>query len=183
MVPHVSERTLILISSQLPVGCTARLESTFPDRRFAYSPENIRVATAVADFQKQARVVVGVRASSYNELLSELFAPFTTNLIFMSVESAECAKHFLNSFLGLQIAFANEMARFCKAVSADPMLVYAALITDQRVSPKAPLRPGAPFSGGHLARDIFVLNELAEEYGLKLPLISRIMESNGTPQT
>lgn len=177
-LPSLSPKTLILVSSQLPVGSISRLESAASAFRFAYSPENIRVATAVADFENQARVVVGVRSDKDNALLSELFAPFTQQVIFMSVESAECTKHFLNTFLGLQIAFANEASRFCKAVGADPMDIYRALITDQRVSPKAPLKPGAPFGGGHLARDIFVVNERAQQEGLKLPLISHIMESN-----
>jgi UDP-glucose 6-dehydrogenase len=82
-------------------------------------------------------------------------------------------KHALNTFLGLQIAFINEVAHICAAVGADPATVSLALRTDHRVSLKAPLRPGAPFSGGHLARDI---NTLATFH---TPLISHILESNG----
>lgn len=172
-------KPLILISSQLPVGTTAKLEQEFPEYHFAHSPENIRVASGVADFENQARVVVGMRTSNHHAIVEELFAPFTKNLIFTDPETAECVKHFLNCLLGMTIAYANEMSRVCKAVGADPDKVSLALRTDQRFSLKTPLRPGAPFGGGHLARDIFTVNEIADRHGIAIPLIAHIGESNG----
>lgn len=171
-------RPLILISSQLPVGTTARLEKEFPDKTFAHSPENIRVATAVADFKKQARIVVGRRDDSRDYVIKKLLSPFTDNIILTDTETAEMVKHALNCYLGMSIAFANEIARICKSVGADANAVSVGLKTDQRVSPKAPLRPGAPFGGGHLARDIFTMAKLCKDRGISAPIISSITESN-----
>lgn len=170
---------LILISSQLPVGTTARLEGEYPQHTFAHSPENIRVASGVADFENQARIVVGIRCSTWNNTLAELFSPFTKNIIFTDPESAEMVKHAINCYLGMSIAFANEVARICSVVGADIAKVSEGLRTDARVSPRAPLRPGAPFGGGHLARDIFTMTRIAREKRISLPIIEHIAESNG----
>jgi UDPglucose 6-dehydrogenase len=177
-LPPLGSDTLVLVSSQMPVGTTAQLEHEFPSYVFAYSPENIRVASAVADFENQARIVVGRRTERHDFILSQLFAPFTKNLIFTDPETAECCKHFLNTFLALQIAFINEAARVCGKVGADVNVVSLALLTERRVSPKAPLRPGAPYGGGHLARDIYVLGEVAALAKVEVPIIAHIKESN-----
>ncbi len=171
---------LILLSSQMPVGTTADLEAQWPGLDFAYSPENIRVATAVADFSNQARIVVGTRRPERRGLLEELFAPFTKLVIFTDPETAEMVKHALNCFLGLQIAFINEIARVCADVKADANVVSEALLSERRISPNAPLKPGKPFGGGHLMRDIMALEERARGRGLKLPIITHIRESNET---
>lgn len=169
---------LVLISSQMPVGTVARFEKGFPGWAFAYSPENIRVKTAVVDFSQQARVIVGRRDSEHDQLLADLFAPFTQRLIFTDPETAEMSKHVLNTYLGMNIAFANEMAKLCKVLGADDKVVTEALRSDARVSPKAPLLAGGPFATGHLERDIHLLSELAKLFSIDVPLISHIMQSN-----
>lgn len=171
---------LILVSSQMPVGTTKALEARWPGLDFAYSPENLRVATAVSDFSNQARVVVGMRNPLRRPLLEALFAPFTKLILFTDPETAEMVKHALNAFLGLQIAYANEIAKIAKAVGADMDTITKALRTEARISPNAPLRAGAPFGGGHLTRDIFTLNRIAEEARIMVPLISHIMDSNAS---
>lgn len=169
---------LVLISSQMPVGTIAKFETGFPGWSFACSPENIRVKTAVADFENQARVIIGRRDQRHDQLLADLFAPFTKRPIFTDPETAEMAKHVLNTYLGMSIAFANEMARLCKAAGADDKVVTEALRSDRRISPNAPLLAGGPFATGHLERDIYVLNELAKQHGISVPIIEHILESN-----
>lgn len=171
----------VLVSSQIPVGTIRELERHYrPGRFFAYAPENIRVKTALEDFVDQARVVVGRRGRQFDELFLELFAPFTRRVIFTDPETAEMAKHALNCYLGLSIAWINEIASLCELVGADASVISEALRSEPRVSPKAPLRPGAPFGGGHLARDIFVLEKLAREGGVDAPITTNIRRSNGT---
>lgn len=172
--------TLVIVSSQLPVGTTKHLELTHPDFVFAHSPENIRVATAVEDFKYQARIIVGIRSNNVGHLnrIQALFRPFTNHIMLTTPETAECVKHALNGFLALQIAYINEIAAICAQVGADPLQVSQALKSDPRVSPKAPLKPGSPYGGGHLEREIWNLNALATAYGLNLPLIANIQRSN-----
>ena len=169
---------LILVSSQIPVGTMKRMEDSWPEYDFAYSPENIRVASAVTDFENQARIVVGTRNVRHCTLLSELFLKFTNNVIFTDTETAEMVKHALNCYLGLCIAWINEIGRICKVVGADGEMVSKALKTERRISPHAPLKPGGPFGLGHIARDIYVLNKLAKDKGISLPIIESIAKSN-----
>lgn len=177
-IKGISPSTLVLISSQIPVGTTAKMEKEFPGHTLAYSPENIRVKTAVEDFMNPGRVVVGIRTERYDVMLKDLFAPFTDNVKFCQPEDAEMIKSAINAYLGLSIAFANEIARICRAVAADVDAVSAGLRSDRRVSPEAPLRPGAPFGGGHLDRDLIVLTEVAKAHNVEIPLIRSIRDSN-----
>lgn len=182
-LPALGSKTLILVSSQVPVGTTRKLEESFPSYAFAHSPENIRVASAVRDFEAQSRIVVGRRNERYDHLLSALFSPFTQNLIFTDPETAEMVKHALNCYLAMSIAFINEVARVAAVVGADANGISQALLLERRVSPNAPLRPGAPFGLGHLARDVFNMNEIAARKDVSIPIIAHIKESNSAHAT
>lgn len=177
-LPANPEKTLILVSSQVKVGTTKLLEERYPGYHFAHSPENIRVATAVEDFKNQARVVVGRRDKRWDDMLRQLFAPFTDTLLLTDPETAEMVKHALNVWLGMNIAYMNEIAHISRLVGADPAVVSKALLTERRISPHAPLKPGKPFGGGHLARDIYNLNEIAGLLRVQAPIIAAIKPSN-----
>ena len=110
---------VILISSQLPVLTTFRMRERFPLRYFAYSPENIRVATPLDDFLGQSRIVIGRPNASRDSILTALLSPFSNDLMFTNCETAEMVKHALNTWLGMNIAFINEIARVCDYVKAD----------------------------------------------------------------
>jgi UDPglucose 6-dehydrogenase len=172
MVP-VPNGALVLISTQVPVGTTASLERKYPERRFATQPENIRIAHAVADLQAQNRIVVGSRHDSDRPLLTDLFKNFTPGTVhFFSPESAEMVKHSLNTFLAMEIVFANEIADVCQEVGADVDQVSLGFRSDRRVG-DGPLTPGGPYRGGTLGRDVVVLNK----HGAG-PLLRAIKASN-----
>lgn len=173
----VSPLTVVVLSSQVPIGTTARLEGLFPQHRFACVPENIRVASAVADFKQQTRIVVGTRERI--PLIGDMLAPFTPLVIWTTPETAELVKHTLNTYLGLTIAFINEIARVGERFGCDMGAVAQAIRTERRFSPHMPVMAGKPFDGGHLERDIRVLNSIASDGGISLPIIRRILESNG----
>jgi UDPglucose 6-dehydrogenase len=171
---------LVLISSQVPVGFTARLERDrpAPRLRFAYSPENLRLGQALQSFDRPDRVVVGVRRDADRDVLAGLLSPFTTRIEWMSIESAEMTKHALNAFLATSVAFANEVARVGEAVGADAREVERGLKTDARIGPRAYLSPGAAFAGGTLARDLRFLAGLGVRQRIATPLLNGVLESN-----
>jgi UDPglucose 6-dehydrogenase len=175
---HLAKGALVLISSQLPVGTCAKLEKEFPQFHFACSPENLRLGKAIDSFEKAERVIVGFRSDAKKAMLEELFAPFTSQIIFMRTESAEMVKHALNSFLALSITFINEVARLCEHTGADAKEVSAGLKSEPRIGPKAYLGPGGPFAGGTLARDVVTLTKIAEAKGEKISVIPAIKQSN-----
>jgi UDPglucose 6-dehydrogenase len=180
LYPFISEGSLILISSQLPVGSTARLETSARGRgfTFAYSPENLRLGKAIDVFTHPDRVVVGVRDPRDRDRITRLFAPFTDRIEWMSVESAEMTKHALNAFLAMSVAFINEIAAVCENSGADAKEVERGLKSEKRIGPSAYLGPGAAFSGGTLARDVVFLSERAEKIGLPAHLLRGVKQSN-----
>jgi len=175
---HLPKGALVLISSQLPVGTCAKLENEFPQFHFACSPENLRLGKAIDSFEKAERVIVGTRDDAKKAVIEQLFAPFTSQILFMRTESAEMVKHALNSFLALSITFINEVARLCEHTGADAKEVAAGLKSEPRIGPKAYLGPGGPFAGGTLARDVVTLTKLAEAKGEKISVIPAIKQSN-----
>ena len=177
-LPHLMPGTLVLVSSQLPVGTCAKLEAEFPAFQFACCPENLRLGGAIKVFTDADRYVLGIRSEQPRPLLEKLFAPFTQQLLFMRPESAEMVKHALNSFLAASITFINEIATVCEWVGADAKEVSAGLKSDIRIGPKAYLGPGGPFAGGTLARDVVTLTGIGESRGETLELIPAIKRSN-----
>lgn len=177
-LPHLPKGALVLISSQLPVGTCAQMETEFQQFHFACSPENLRLGKAIEVFSQADRFIVGTRDDTKRALLEQLFAPFTSQVIFMRTESAEMVKHALNSFLAVSVAFINEIARLCEHVGADAKEVSAGLKSDSRIGPKAYLGPGGPFAGGTLARDVVTLTRLGAAKRESLALIPAIKQSN-----
>jgi UDPglucose 6-dehydrogenase len=178
MLKHLRPGTVVIVSSQLPVGSVARLEALRPDVRFAASPENLRLGKAIAVFSDPDRVIVGVRDDATKAVITELLAPITAKIEWMSVESAEMTKHAINAFLALSVTFANELASVCERVGADAKQVERGLKTESRIGPKAYLAPGGAFAGGTLARDVAFLTAIGGEHGLALPLLSGVRPSN-----
>jgi len=182
--PHVAEGALVIVSSQLPVGTTARLEAACraarPHRRVAFAcvPENLRLGAALDAFRRPARVVAGVRDAASRPVIAALLKPFTDRIEWMTVESAEMAKHALNAFLAASIVFANEIAAICERVGADAREVERALTSEPRIGAGASLRPGAAFAGGTLARDLAALDALGAAAGAPPRMLLAAQESN-----
>jgi len=182
--PFLHDKTVVLLSSQLPVGSTREFEQQFADvaggRRasFAVSPENLRLGKAIEAFRKPERIVVGTRDAHSRDVIAPVLAPFCDRILWMTVESAEMAKHAINSFLATTIVYANELATLCERVGADAYEVEAALRSEPRIGQKAPVRPGTAFAGGTLARDVQFMQQIAEREHLTVPLLSAILPSN-----
>jgi UDPglucose 6-dehydrogenase len=172
--------TLVLISSQVPVGFTRDLENDWAGRgiRLAYSPENLRLGRALQSFERAERVVVGVRSGEDRAVLTALLGAFTGHIEWTSVESAEMTKHALNAFLATSVAFINEVARLCEITGADAKEVERGLKSDGRIGARAYLGPGAAFAGGTLARDVRFLSALGQRGALATPLIDGVLASN-----
>src|SRR5579871_4194561 len=179
---HVEPGTLVVVSSQVPVGFTGALardwRASDTTLQFACMPENLRLGAALDAFLKADRLVVGVDQPDVRDQLTPVLEQLGAPVIWMSVASAEMSKHALNGFLALCVAYTNELARIGERVGADAASVEQALRADPRVGPRAYVSAGAPFAGGTLARDTSVLSELARTHGLTSPLIDAIMSSN-----
>jgi UDPglucose 6-dehydrogenase len=168
-----------LVSCQWPVGTMRFLAHDCPGREFVYVMENVRVGKAIEDFKADPLPAIGALhlpsgvVWQFIKSLATVKAPWCS-----SWETIEFAKHAMNAFLALQIAFANELARMAP-MGVDMADVTRVLRSDPRVSPKAPLLAGAPFGGGSLKRDLLVLETLKPS--AFTPIIASILTSNEGP--
>lgn len=184
LFPSLPNASFVLISSQVPVGTTAALElayrTAYPQKDviFAYSPENLRLGSALDVFLKPDRIIVGTRRPEDRERLLPLLTPITDRIEWMTTESAEMTKHAINSFLALSVSFINELAALCEQYGANAREVERGLKTEQRIGPKAYVRPGAAFAGGTLARDVAFLQALGAEKDLPMNLMHGLQASN-----
>lgn len=180
--------TLVLISSQVPVGFTRALARDWAGLsvRFGVSPENLRLGKAIETFRTPERVVLGLSDPGQDrDLLTRLFEPFgqpgsgrPPRFEWMTIESAEMTKHALNAFLAVSVTFINELARLCEAVGANVKEVERGLKSEGRIGPKAYLGPGAAFAGGTLARDLRFLVDYGHAHAIPTPLFNGIWSSN-----
>jgi len=184
VLPYLAEGAIVLISSQLPVGTTRRLEERFATQSprasvgFGCVPENLRLGKAIDAFMRPDRVVVGLRAVADRDKVARLLAPFTSRIEWMRVESAEMTKHALNAFLATSVAFINEVAALCEQVGADATEVERGLKSDGRIGARAYLSPGSAVAGGTLTRDVGFLSQLGRERGVATHLLAAVKSSN-----
>lgn len=176
--PHLGPGSIMLLSSQMPVGTCRALEAEFPGLAVASVPENLRLGKALDVFRKPDRIILGVRDEETRAKLEPLFSKWSDRLVWMRPESAEMTKHGINSFLAISITFMNEIARICELTGADAREVEKGLKTESRIGPGAYLRAGGAFAGGTLARDVVSLTNIAEKNGEPLVLIPSIKTSN-----
>ena len=182
--PYLKDNSVVLISSQVPVGSTALLEHDFAAAAkgrkvsFAYSPENLRLGDAIRVFTEPERIVIGIRSDDGRKVIEPLLKPFCDTLLWTRVESAEMVKHALNSYLATCVTFTNEIASICESVAADMSEVEVALRLDPRIGKRAYVRAGSAFGGGTLARDVQFLKAIAKDRDARVPVLTAVLESN-----
>src|SRR5882762_1936596 len=143
-----------------------------------YFPEFLRESTAVADFENPSLVVAGTQdgAKPPKELGMELFGE---NAQVVNWPTAEMVKYACNAFHAMKIVFANEVGRAGKELQVDAQTVMALLCRDTKLnlSPYY-LKPGNPFGGSCLPKDVRALTHHARTHGLNLPLLESLLPSN-----
>lgn len=182
--PYVKTNAIVLISSQLPVGTTRKLQEQckqqFPNKNisFACSPENLRLGNAIRVFMHPDRIIVGVSSEHDKQRLHPILKSFTENIVWMSIESAEMTKHALNAFLATSVVFINELSSLCERVGANAREVEMGLKSEERIGKKAYLRPGHAIAGGTLARDVNYLVQIGKRHHFETHLFSALLDSN-----
>jgi UDPglucose 6-dehydrogenase len=184
--PFINPNTLVVVSSQLPVGSVARLEQMWrmfggkPEGgagvTFACVPENLQLGCALESFRKERVRVFGVRSNDDHMKLRNVFCVDKSQSHGMLVESAEILKSARNAHIAAQITLTNEIASLCEKTGASAREVERGLRADKRMG--ACLRPGEAIAGGTLLRDIGYLNELSAIHDTAAYLASAIKKAN-----
>ncbi len=183
---HIQGYTVIVDKSTVPVG-TARqvariMKEENPEADFdvVSNPEFLREGSAISDFMRPDRVVLGVESERAEKLLRELYRPI--NLIEAPIhvtnkESAELIKYAANAFLATKISFINEISMLCEQVGADVHSVAKGIGLDGRIGRKF-LHAGPGYGGSCFPKDTLALVRMAQEHGVSSRIVEAVVEVN-----
>lgn len=185
MSKTIREQALVVTKSTVPVGTCFKIEKmllslTGKRHRVASNPEFLKEGTAIEDFQKPDRVVVGVRCDDDAEILRSIYAPFLRTekpFIVMSPESSEMTKYVANALLATKISFINEVANICEKVGADIDDVRRGMGHDSRIGFSF-LFPGVGYGGSCFPKDVQALAFTARNNGINPLILDSVHETN-----
>mgnify|MGYP005832350969 CR=1 FL=1 len=143
----------------------------------ASNPEFLREGSAVADFLKPDRIVIGVETPRARDLMLEIYRPLNAPIIVTDIESAELIKHASNAFLAMKISFANALAVICESAGADISLVVNGIGMDPRIG-RAFLDAGVGYGGFCFPKDLRAFIRIAEELGYNFQLLKEVETIN-----
>ncbi len=188
----MSGYAVIVTKSTVPVGTSRRISEIVslarPDLAFdvASNPEFLREGSAIADFMRPDRVVIGTDLAKTDgseraqEVMRRLYRPLyliEAPILFTSLESAELIKYAANSFLAMKISFINEMADLCERVGGDVHDVARGIGLDGRIGRKF-LHAGAGYGGSCFPKDTLALMRIAQEAGASSRLVEATVQVN-----
>ncbi|MDX6532366.1 MAG: UDPglucose 6-dehydrogenase [Gaiellales bacterium] len=159
-LPRDGDRFILVMKSTVPVGTAAKLRAELEARGlgdvgYVSNPEFLREGSAIADFMKPDRIVIGAFDDRDGEEVAGLYADLEATVVSTDPASAEMTKYASNAFLATKISFINEIANVCEEVGADVSVVAYAMGLDERIGSHF-LRPGIGYGGSCLAGEEIV---------------------------
>jgi len=176
---------IVINKSTVPVG-TAEMVKNEVEKHTSFrvdvvsNPEFLKEGSAIDDFMKPDRVVIGTDSDEVADVMRELYSPFvrTNNPIFiMSNRSAELTKYVANSLLATRISFMNEIANLCDIIDADVRDIRKGIGSDRRIGTSF-LFPGAGFGGSCFPKDVKALRATSREHGYTLRVLDAVTAVN-----
>ena len=186
IAPALAGYTVVVTKSTVPVGTgrevAAIIREAAPEADFdvASNPEFLREGSAINDFMRPDRVVVGAESDRAREVMAEIYRPLylhETPVLMMSPETAELTKYAANAFLAAKVTFINEIADLCEAVGADVQDVARGMGLDGRIGRKF-LHPGPGFGGSCFPKDTQALAAQGKRAGAPVTIVEAVVQSN-----
>jgi UDPglucose 6-dehydrogenase len=187
MAAHLDDYRVIVTKSTVPVGTGAWLRDRLArgtarpvDFDVVSNPEFLREGSAVNDFMRPDRVVIGSTSPRATAIMREIYRPLyliETPIVVTDVESAEMIKYASNAFLAIKIGFINEIANLCDQVGADVHVVARAMGLDKRIGPKF-LHPGPGYGGSCFPKDTRALAALGVQHGAPQRIVNAAIDVN-----
>ena len=181
---------VIVDKSTVPVGTSERVrevvrrETTHPFSVVS-NPEFLKQGAAIDDFLKPDRVVIGAEDPRAQELMLELYEPFTRTgapIMMMDCASAELTKYAANAMLATRISFMNEVANVCELVGADVDHVRRAIGADKRIG-NSFLFPGVGYGGSCFPKDVQAMKRFAADKDYAFRILDAVEEVNTFQKT
>ncbi len=183
---YISGYTVIVTKSTVPVGTGKKIFKIIRQKRsdlkfdVASNPEFLREGSAINDFMRPDRVVVGVMGEEAKNVLEKVYSPLNlieTPIQFTDLETAELIKYAANAFLAVKISYINQIADLCEKVGADVHDVAKGMGLDKRIGAKF-LHPGPGFGGSCFPKDTIALVKTAEQVGGRISIVEEVVSYN-----
>lgn len=184
---HIRGYKVIVTKSTVPVGTGAKLTKIISkklkeqvDFDIVSNPEFLREGSAIEDFMRPNRVVIGAKSQQAVAIMKDLYGPLyliETPFVITNVETAELIKYASNSFLAVKISFINELSNLCDRVGADVHMVAKGMGLDHRIGSKF-LHPGPGYGGSCFPKDTRALLTIASNKDVELSIVRSAVGAN-----
>ena len=187
---YMDDYMVVVTKSTVPIGTAVKVKNVITEELakrglninfdVASNPEFLKEGSAVEDFLKPDRIVVGLDSEEAKKYMERLYKPFLLNnhpIIYMDIPSAELTKYAANAMLATRISFMNEMANLCEIVGADVNAVRRGIGSDPRIGSKF-IYPGVGYGGSCFPKDVKALVKMGEEYNFPLKVMAAVDEVN-----
>src|SRR6056297_485170 len=181
---------VVVTKSTVPVGTSVKVKRAIEEELkkrgetipfdVASNPEFLKEGSAVADFLKPDRIVVGTESEKAQKVMKRLYKPFLLNghpILFMDIISSEMTKYAANSMLATTISFINDIANLCEILGADIDAVRRGIGSDPRIGNKF-IYPGTGYGGSCFPKDVKALIRTADENGYSLEILKAVEAIN-----
>jgi UDPglucose 6-dehydrogenase len=178
---------VVVTKSTVPIGTGQLVEKVIGERsgsRYPFSvvsnPEFLREGSAIEDFMRPDRVVIGARDPQAIAIMKDIYRPLyliETPFVITNVESSELIKYASNAFLATKITFINEVAELCEKLGADVHHVAKGMGLDRRIGPKF-LHPGPGYGGSCFPKDTKAITDIARQAGRPFDIVETVVNVN-----
>jgi UDPglucose 6-dehydrogenase len=187
LAEYVDEYKVIVTKSTVPIGTGRWIRTLIEENQkkkikfdIVSNPEFLREGSAIEDFMRPNRVVIGADSEHAAAIVKDIHRPLyliETPFVVTSIETAELIKYASNAFLATKISFINEIANLCEKVGADVQHVARAMGLDKRIGPKF-LHAGPGFGGSCFPKDVLALARIGEKHGSRMRILESVLEVN-----
>ncbi len=182
---ELKEKAIVVIKSTVPVGTCEMIEKLVGEHTkkkyyLVNNPEFLKEGSAVEDFMRPDRVVIGCKDEYAGRIMQDLYAPLVRQgnpIYIMSNHSAEMTKYAANCFLATKISFINEISRLCELTGADIEEVRRGITSDARIG-KHFLYAGPGYGGSCFPKDVKALMSTAKDLGMELSIVKAAEDVN-----
>ncbi len=189
---HMTGYKVIITKSTVPIGTGERLRKIVGrsqresiDFDIVSNPEFLREGSAIEDFMRPDRVVIGAESQQAVAIMKDLYRPLyliETPFLITDVPTAEMIKYASNSFLATKITFINEIANLCEKVGADVRMVAKGMGLDGRIGSKF-LHPGPGYGGSCFPKDVLALSKISRDKDYDFKILKGVIEANNRQKT
>lgn len=187
---HMDHYLVVVTKSTVPVGTSYKVKQAIQEELekrgqeipfdVASNPEFLKEGSAVNDFLRPDRIVIGTESKKAHKVMKKLYKPFLLNghpIIFMDITSSEMTKYAANSMLATKISFINDIANLCEIVGADVDSVRKGIGSDPRIGNKF-IYPGTGYGGSCFPKDVQALIRTADENNYSLEILKAVEAVN-----